>query len=113
MCRTPLGSETTQQFYSAAQALHASPQALHAATLGYFSHSFWQSLQSIETTLAKWGVCLRIDRRQSRKRAATSNELEGRIDAFGHARVLHFVHAEAMPEADAQTEKALAAYSRL
>jgi hypothetical protein len=43
--------------HSAAHALHESPQALHSAILGNFSHSFWQSLQIIATTLAKWPVC--------------------------------------------------------
>jgi opacity protein-like surface antigen len=30
---------------------------LHSATLGNFSHCFWQSLQIIATTFAKWPVC--------------------------------------------------------
>jgi hypothetical protein len=42
---------------------------------------------------------LRVDGRKGRKRVATCNELEGRIGAFGHARILHLIHAEAMREA--------------
>jgi len=67
-----------------AQALHDSPQALHSATLGYFSHSFWQSLQPSRPPWPN-GRMLRIDRRQCGQRAAGHDQLEGRIGATGHA----------------------------
>jgi len=55
-------------------------------------------LQTISTALAKLAGMLRINRCQRRQRAAGGNELEGRIGATRHARVLHFIHAAAMPE---------------
>src|SRR5262249_10865564 len=49
--------------------------------------------------LGKMTSMLGIDRCQSCKRLASSNELERRIGAVRHARVLHLIHAKAMPEA--------------
>src|SRR3984893_11378171 len=73
----PLNQSSSQAAtlsHSAAQALQASPQVLHSTTLGYFSHAFWQSLQTIATGLAKWPVCSELTAASaaSASQAATS-----------------------------------------
>src|ERR1700730_3817730 len=73
----PLNQSSSQAAtlsHSAAQALQASPQVLHSATLGYFSHAFWQSLQTIATGFAKWPVCSELTAASaaSASQAATS-----------------------------------------
>jgi hypothetical protein len=62
--------------------LQASPQVLHSATLGHFSHSFWQSLQTIATALAKWPVCSELTAASTASAPQAAQAVIARRDAF-------------------------------
>jgi Glucose inhibited division protein A len=73
--------------------------SLAYCNLGEFVALFLAIVAEHLDHLGKMACMLRIDCRQSRKRIATGNELKHRIGALSHARVLHLIHAQTMPEA--------------